>query len=201
MKPFFLLFLLAIPAYSVFFWVNSGSRRCVLEEVPDQTLVMGKYVSPDQLPTAPLQVSVTNPQGEIVLMHECEKEGRFAFTSHSGGEHQICITPLNTSPDVIRYNFSLVLEVGDSAMDYSEIARLEHLSAIELQIRRLNDKIRAMRAESKYQRLREEEFLATSEITNSRVLWLTLGQTVILIGSGVAQLMYLKRFFQSKKLV
>ena len=48
---------------------------------------------------------------------------------------------------------------------------------------------------------REERFRQTSESTNSRVLWWSLGQTCILIVMGAWQMRHLKTFFEAKKLV
>ncbi len=48
---------------------------------------------------------------------------------------------------------------------------------------------------------REERFRQTSESTNSRVLWWSLGQTGILLVMGAWQMRHLKSFFEAKKLV
>jgi hypothetical protein len=95
---------------------------------------------------------------------------------------------------------TLQLDIGEHAQDYSEIAKQEHLSAIEVEVRKLNDKIRAIRAEQEYQRAREERFRDTSESTNARVMWWSVVQTVVLLAAGGYQLFNLKGFFKSKKL-
>jgi hypothetical protein len=95
---------------------------------------------------------------------------------------------------------TLQLDIGENAQDYSEIAKTEHLSAIEVEVRKLNDKIRGIRAEQDYQRAREERFRDTSESTNARVMWWSICQTVVLLIAGVYQLVNLKGFFKSKKL-
>ena len=48
---------------------------------------------------------------------------------------------------------------------------------------------------------REERFRQTSESTNQRVLWWSLGQTCILVLMGAWQMRHLKSFFEAKKLV
>ena len=49
--------------------------------------------------------------------------------------------------------------------------------------------------------VREERFRQVSDSTNARVLWWSLGQTVILIFMGIWQMRHLKSFFEAKKLV
>ena len=47
----------------------------------------------------------------------------------------------------------------------------------------------------------EAAFRDTSETCNAHVAYWSLGQTAILLVSGVWQIMHLKRFFEAKKLV
>lgn len=49
--------------------------------------------------------------------------------------------------------------------------------------------------------LREERFRQTSENTNSRVLWWSIAQTIVLLLTGAWQMRHLKGFFEAKKLV
>ncbi len=52
-----------------------------------------------------------------------------------------------------------------------------------------------------FRQYREDRFRQTSEATNSRVLWWSLGQTVVLLVMGAWQIRHLKKFFEAKKLV
>jgi emp24/gp25L/p24 family/GOLD len=44
-------------------------------------------------------------------------------------------------------------------------------------------------------------FRHVAESTNSRVLWFSILSMVVLVVLGIAQITYLKRFFQAKKLI
>uniref|UniRef100_A0A6A7G819 Emp24/gp25L/p24 family protein n=1 Tax=Hirondellea gigas TaxID=1518452 RepID=A0A6A7G819_9CRUS len=210
------LILLAILAHvrAIYFTIEEGKQpgRCFIEEVPEETNVVGNYKSPDHaLVTAAGQggrsssivYRVKDPTGALVLEGTAQEEGRFKFTSRVGGEHTICLSTTSASwfGNRREFKFHLHLDVGEEAEDYEAIARLEHLSAIEVEIRRLNDKIRTVRQEQTYQKMREEAFRDTSESTNSRVMWWSIIQTVILVLSGFFQMYHLKHFFRAKKLV
>ncbi|RLN36580.1 hypothetical protein BBJ28_00021817, partial [Nothophytophthora sp. Chile5] len=52
-----------------------------------------------------------------------------------------------------------------------------------------------------YMREREAAMRDTNESTNSRVLWFSFFSIVVLLGMGVWQVLYLKKFFKSKKLI
>lgn len=93
----------------------------------------------------------------------------------------------------------LKLNIGETAIDYSEVAKREHLSALELEVRRLNDKVRDVIKEQTYMRDRESNFRDTSESSNSRVMWWSLFQMAVLVVAGVWQVLYLKDYLQKQK--
>ena len=43
--------------------------------------------------------------------------------------------------------------MGEMAIDYNEVAKKEHLTGVEISIRKLNDKIRDIMKEQAYQRV------------------------------------------------
>ena len=65
----------------------------------------------------------------------------------------------------------------------------------------LKEKYESIHREQSHQRVKEEEFRDLSERVNSRVVWWTIGQMLILGGVCFWQLKQLKTFFVSKKLV
>lgn len=99
------------------------------------------------------------------------------------------------------------------------------MSELQLRVRQLLDQVEQITKEQNYQRVslypilgnvteefkilkflsilqyREERFRQTSESTNSRVLWWSLTQTIILLAMGAWQMKHLKSFFEAKKLV
>jgi p24 family protein alpha len=68
---------------------------------------------------------------------------------------------------------------------------------LQLRVRQLLDQTEQIAKEQNYQRHRLRQ---TSETTNGRVLWWSLGQTDILVGMGAWKILHLKKFFEAKKL-
>ena len=171
--------------------------------VPNDTLIMGNYKSFDNPRGAyegKLSLVIKDPHGKEIQRLEVQPEGKFAFTSHEGGEHLICWqAEAGRSPNR-QYRVEMNIDTGDSAHDYEELAKMEHLSAIEVEVRKLGDKVHDLRSEQAYQRIREEDFRDVSESTNSMVLYWGLFQTVLLVAAGVWQVSSLSKFFKSKKL-
>jgi len=212
-----------------YFKLAEKQQRCFIEEVPTNFVVLGKYnayeISGEARAQQPhfrgapagtlansvpakedglgIRITVKDPEGNPFTEKTGGLAGRFAFTSRVGGEYVICVQT-NTSRwfgSARQLAFHLDLVNGVQANDYDEIARVEHLSSIEVSLRRLNDRVAVIRAEQSYQRAREAAFRDLSEEINERVAWWSLCQILILVGAGMWQIYHLRSFFLAKKLV
>lgn len=94
----------------------------------------------------------------------------------------------------------LRLDVGEEGLDYAEVAKKEHLSELELEIRKLNDKAKDVMAELQYQKQREMEFRATSETIHSKQQLWSVFQVAVAVAAAVVQVSTLRAFWRSKKL-
>ncbi|XP_078711583.1 transmembrane emp24 domain-containing protein 4-like [Lampetra fluviatilis] len=199
---------------ALYFHIGETEKKCFIEEIPDETMVIGNYKTQlwdknkqEFLPSTPglgMHVEVKDPDGKIILSKQYSSEGRFTFTSHTPGEHQICLHSNSTKIALFaggRLRVHLDIQVGEHANDYSEIAAKDKLTELQLRVRQLLDQVEQIQKEQNYQRYREERFRQTSESTNQRVLWWSIAQTLILIATGIWQMRHLKSFFEAKKLV
>lgn len=197
---------------ALYFHIKETERKCFIEEVPDETLVVGKYKvqifdrdTNDYMPTNQgigMHVEVKDPEQKVILSKLYSAEGRFSFTSHMPGEHIICLYSNSTAwfgGGNLRVH--LDIEVGEHAVDYNELAGKEKLTELQLRVRQLLDQVEQISKEQNYQRYREERFRATSESTNQRVFWWSVAQLSILVLTGMWQMRHLKKFFEAKKLV
>jgi len=202
-----------VPTTSLYFLVTQGVKRCFLEEVPAHTVVVGVYQNPE-LDTdgtldkygKPIGISITvlKESSKVILQENADVDGRFAFTSEEEGVFEICMEVNRTTGwfgEPKKFKFHLDIQVGESSIDYTALAKKEHLSDVEVRVRKLADRITSITNEMHYQRKREEEFRNTSESTNSRVMWWSIFQTSIMLFSTLWQIRHLKTFFEEKKLV
>lgn len=63
-------------------------------------------------------------------------------------------------------------------------------------MRRLSDALAQVKDEQSYIVLRERVHRNTAESTNARVKWWSMFQLAVLIGEGIFQVWWLKRFFE-----
>jgi len=197
---------------ALYFHISETERKCFIEEIPDETLVVGNYKcelhdpkTGGFMPSSPgigMHVEVRDPQEKVILSKGYSSEGRFSFTSNLPGEHVICLYSNTTkwfSGSQLRVH--LDIQVGEHAIDYGNVAQKEKLTELQLRVRQLLDQVEQITKEQNYQRYREERFRQTSESTNTRVLYWSISQTFILLLMGFWQMRHLKSFFQAKKLV
>lgn len=196
----------------LYFHIGETERKCFIEEIPDETMVVGNYkvemydkTRNEYIPTITglgMHAEVRDPSDRVLMSRMYAAEGRFTFTSHSAGEHTICLYSNSTAwfgGGQLRVH--LDIQVGEHANDYQQIQAKDKLSELQLRVRQLLDQVEQITKEQNYQRYREERFRQTSESTNQRVLWWSIAQTVILLITGFWQIRHLKGFFEAKKLV
>jgi hypothetical protein len=197
---------------ALYFHIGETEKKCFIEDIPDDTMVVGKYkveIYDRQegkfVPSVSglgMHVEVRDPDDKSVMSRTYAAEGRFTFTSSNAGEHIVCLHANSTAwfgGTQLRVHLSI--SVGERANDYEQIAAKDKLTELQLRVRQLLDQVEQISKEQNYQRYREERFRETSESTNQRVLYWALAQTLILLVTGFWQMRHLKGFFEAKKLV
>jgi len=92
----------ALPvAQGLYFHIAETERKCFIEEIPDETMVIGNYKlqlydprTNGFAPSSPeigMHVEIRDPEDKIILSKVYSSEGRWTFTSHTPGEHVICL--------------------------------------------------------------------------------------------------------------
>ncbi|KAM3866767.1 transmembrane emp24 domain-containing protein 9 isoform 3-T3 [Diretmus argenteus] len=86
---------------SLYFHIGETEKKCFIEEIPDETMIIGNYRTQlydkqkeEYLPATQglgMFVEVKDPDEKVILSRQYGSEGRFTFTSHTPGEHQICL--------------------------------------------------------------------------------------------------------------
>ena len=92
----------------------------------------------------------------------------------------------------------LDIAVGEAKVD--EEGEREHVKDLAGKVKDLNTRLGDIRREQQFQREREAQFRDLSEATNSKAVWWSVVQLVVLLGTCAWQLRHLRMFFESKKL-
>jgi len=97
----FLVFVALPVTQGLYFHIAETERKCFIEEIPDETMVIGNYrlqlydprtngFAPSS-PEIGMHVEIRDPEDKIILSKVYSSEGRWTFTSHTPGEHVICL--------------------------------------------------------------------------------------------------------------
>ncbi|KAI0065609.1 hypothetical protein BV25DRAFT_1851095, partial [Artomyces pyxidatus] len=206
-----LLLLCATAANALHFYLDANEKRCFIEELPTDTVVEGHYRALEWNEESQTY-GINEELGILVEVTEMETDhpvvstrgppdGRFTFTSHEAGDHAVCLSTNYSSTwfgPTAHIRLYLDVVVGSLKPD-AEHDR-SHISEIASKIRELNIKLEEVRREQQYQREREADFRDLSEETNSRAVWYSVAQIVVLLATCVWQLRHLKRFFEDRKM-
>uniref|UniRef100_A0A2I3HG38 GOLD domain-containing protein n=1 Tax=Nomascus leucogenys TaxID=61853 RepID=A0A2I3HG38_NOMLE len=202
--------------FSTAFYFHAGEReeKCLIEDIPSDTLVtgtfkiqqwdIGRHTFLESAPGLGMFVTITTYNDEVILSKLYGPQGTFYFTSHSPGEHIICLESNSTrlvSFGGSRLRIHLDIRVGEHDLDAAIAQAKDKVNELTFKLEHLIEQIEQIVKEQNYQRDREENFRTTSEDTNSNVLWWAFAQIVIFISVGIFQMKYLKDFFIAKKIV
>uniref|UniRef100_A0A4W5MWK7 Transmembrane p24 trafficking protein 10 n=1 Tax=Hucho hucho TaxID=62062 RepID=A0A4W5MWK7_9TELE len=205
MSRFFLLLTFHVIfdlTFSITFHLPVNLRKCLREEIHKDVLVTGEYEVSEQ-PNAKTHLKITDSSGHILYSKEDASKGKFAFTTEDYDMFEVCFeskSPLGTGrvPDQL---VNLDMKHGVEAKNYEEIAKVEKLKPLEVELRRLEDLSESIVNDFAYMKKREEEMRDTNESTNIRVLYFSIFSMCCLIGLATWQVFYLRRFFKAKKLI
>lgn len=125
-----------------------------------------------------------------------EKEDRlFEFRSF-----EICVISRGEKTGHKR-RVRLVLNKGDTAHDYTRLAKKEHLTQLEVSLRQVSAELHELMHELDQARAMEDILRERNENTNKRVVILSMISLFCLFAVGSYQALYTKKFFKRKKIL
>ncbi|OMO92092.1 hypothetical protein COLO4_17868 [Corchorus olitorius] len=196
-------FTLAPVAHAIWLNVPTTGTKCVSEEIQSNVVVLADYVvvSEDHGLIPTISVKVTSPYGNNLHHRENVTHGQFAFTTQEAGNYLACFWSDSHSHGGGEVSVNIDWKTGIAAKDWESVARKEKIEGVELELRKLEGAVEAIHENLLYLKSREAEMRTVSETTNSRVAWFSIMSLGICIAVSSLQVLYLKRFFQKKKLI
>lgn len=201
-KGLLLMAVLVSTARAMYFDLPFNTEKCLREEIHKDVLVKGEYeISGANGNDVKVNMKVTDSNAHVLYQKEDAGTGKFAFTTDDYDMFQICFASRSTTPMKGKQQVNLVLKRGVEAKNYDEIAKADQLKPLEVELRRLEELSSSIASAFFYMKKREEEMRDTNESTNSRVLYFSAFSMLCLIGLATWQVLYLRKFFKSKKLI
>ncbi|KAG1671828.1 hypothetical protein FOA52_000205 [Chlamydomonas sp. UWO 241] len=178
-------------------------NKCVYEEINANAIVVGTYNAfHKDNPSAPMpiDVRVEDPNRQVMHHSSNNANGQFVFTTKVAGEYKACFT-VQLYQQAIQTKIKIDWKTGVDATNWDAVAKKEHLDAVSLELRKLEESMRAVYDEMLLLQSKESKMRDLSEDTNQRVAWYSVYSLIIIAVSGLWQTWYLRRFWKRKKLL
>ncbi|PGH21510.1 hypothetical protein AJ80_03178 [Polytolypa hystricis UAMH7299] len=132
---------------------------------------------------------VEDPSGYRQYYKQAVSSDDYTFTAGRDGKYLYCFgnEAWSSNSKEVSFNVHGVVYVPESEMP---------TDPLEAEVKRLSEELTFVTSEQSYIVVRERTHRNTAESTNARVKWWSLFQLAIIIGEGVFQVWWLKRFFE-----
>jgi len=186
---------------SLMFHLPPNSQKCLREEIHKDVLVSGDFEI-TEIPGQTVDLAVVDSKGGFLWKKDHAEKGRFTFTTDEYEVYEICFTSKvphgsHGFPQEVYLN----TKHGVEAKSYEGLDEAAKLKPLEVELKRLEDLSEAIVKDFSFMRQREEEMRDTNESTNARVLYFSIFSMLCLLGLATWQVIYLRSFFKSKKLI
>jgi hypothetical protein len=130
---------------------------------------------------------LTDPSNSIIHQNPRTSMGDYSFEANQDGKYTYCF--LNQGEDgtdrEVSFNVHGVVYVTEDDP--------EHKDPLDKEIKELSELVAQVKDEQEYIVIRERVHRDTSESTNARVKWWSIGQTILLIAVCLFQVLYLSK--------
>ncbi|KAJ4514203.1 p24 complex component [Exophiala dermatitidis] len=199
----------AVAAYAAFVgWIGVGlahniqlkahTRECFHEELhkDDKMTVTFQVGDRESGGAGNLDIDfyIIDPSGSYETQMNSVSSGDYSFDARMDGKYMYCFSNEHWSANSKEVSFNVhgIVYVPESEAPQDPL---------EQEVRKLSELIAQVKDEQAYIVVRERTHRNTAESTNSRVKWWSIFQLGVLIGEGIFQVWWLKRFFEVKRVV
>jgi len=188
-------------ANSLMFKLQPNTQKCLREEIHKDVLVSGDFEITDS-PGQTVNLAVVDSKGGFLWKKDNAEKGRFTFTTDEYEVYEICFySKVPHGQRGFEQDVYLSTKHGVEAKSYEGLDEAAKLKPLEVDLKRLEDLSESIVKDFAFMRVREEEMRDTNESTNSRVLYFSIFSMLCLLGLATWQVIYLRQFFKSKKLI
>nr|PIL96438.1 transmembrane protein [Toxoplasma gondii COUG] len=191
-------------ASAAYFYVQESQDKCFVESVPVGVALTVTYKNPEN-PGVTCSIIFKDPSGRSVYSKEVlptEPQGKISHMTATAGEYKVCISCASSkwfNTQLLKWSISI--ELGDTEINLDELAKKDQVDSLQLKLQAIAKRLEAMQAENEYERVQEERFQRTHESINSRVLWFSVLQLLLLCATTLVSVFYLIRYFHSQKII
>ncbi|RMZ83967.1 hypothetical protein DV737_g1334, partial [Chaetothyriales sp. CBS 132003] len=176
--------------------LKAHSRECFHEELHrDDKMTVTFQVGDRESGGAgnlDIDFSITDPAHRFETQQRGVSSGDYSFEAKMDGKYTYCFSNEHWSANSKEVSFNVhgIVYVPESDAPSDPL---------EAEVRKLSELLSQVKDEQAYIVVRERTHRNTAESTNARVKWWSIFQLGVLVGEGVFQVWWLKRFFEVKR--
>jgi len=185
-----------------------ADMKCVSEDIHANAVVLFAFETVRD--GDKVSVKVFDAKGGVAYETRDATSGRHGFTSDTEGEHRACFykPELASVKDeetktatLAKHRVRVDWKHGVAATEWKTLAKATDLDAFTRTLRVLEADLREVHEGMLNLRALEAEMRDMNESTNAKVAWLSVLSLSVCVGMCVWQIVYLKGFFERKKLL
>ncbi|MCJ1484958.1 p24 complex component [Schaereria dolodes] len=137
---------------------------------------------------------IQDPTGSYQTHERSVSSGDHSFEARHDGKYIYCFSNEHWSANSKEVSFNVhgIVYVSEAEAP---------ADPLEAEVKQLSELLAAVKDEQSYIVIRERTHRNTAESTNGRVKWWSIFQLGVLVGEGIFQVWWLKRFFEVKRVV
>jgi hypothetical protein len=186
---------LQVQSYEIL--IGRYQQYCLGEDLTSNTLVVGEIKLRDLRSHGSFSFFIKDKDGVQVYTKTSVREDKFSFVSTTDGQHLVCISSQSQGTMVLLFD----LKVGVAAHDYSELPQAKDLKHSEFRVEVIVKLIQEIQKELSAIRERDAQMSHTNETISNRVVSYSVVTLVLLLVLAASQVIYLKGFLRSKKMI
>ena len=191
----FFLFLLISEINCVIFTikVKPGKNYCIGEYLTEDTVAI--FAMTTDLKN--IIINLNDPKGKSLYVKKYQQDVRVSLTATESGNYEMCIKNNDRSESKVQFEFLS----GIMAQDVSEIAKESSIQPAEAAIVRLKDMSKDLINDLNSVVREEDKNLKANDAISSKITMVSMLTIVVMIGVGVIETIYIKKYLENRKLI
>ena len=191
----FFLFLLISEINCVIFTikVKSGKNYCIGEYLTEDTVAI--FAMSTDLKN--IIINLNDPKGKSLYVKKYQQDVRVSLTATESGNYEMCIKNNDRTEAKVQFEFLS----GIQAQDASEIAKESSIQPAEAAIVRLKDMSKDLINDLNSVVREEDKNLKANDAISSKITMVSMLTIVVMIGVGVVETIYIKKYLENRKLI
>jgi len=182
--------------------------KCVSEEIHANAVVLFTYEGANA--NDKVSVKLFDAKGKVIYEKAEQNKGAYGFTSATDGDHKACFynAELSSMKDLGeketalgKHRVKVDWKHGVAAVEWKKLAKATDLDAFTRTLRALESDLQEVHEGMLGLRALEAEMRDMNEATNTRVAVMSVLSLTVCVGMCVWQIVYLRSFFERKKLL